>query len=49
MRMPTLALPAGPAGAGKSYFINGVLLQQAEAFRVVNPVQDANEDWREGA
>jgi ABC-type branched-subunit amino acid transport system ATPase component len=35
--MPTLALLAGPDGAGKTTFINGILRERAEAFRFVNP------------
>jgi len=35
--MLTLALLAGPNGAGKPPFINRVLRRRPEAFRFVNP------------
>jgi predicted ABC-type ATPase len=47
--MPTLVVLAGPNGTGKTTFIDRFLKRRAEAFRVVNPVQNANEDWREDA
>jgi predicted ABC-type ATPase len=47
--MPTLVLLPGPNGAGKTTFINGLRREGAEAFRVVNPMLHANEDWRAGA